>query len=99
MRTMSGSIAAGDTVQYSGTGTIGKVKRFDQRDDETWALVDSSDLWYKVDTLEVLEGEVEAKEWDRKLTLDELKRTTERNIDRISRVQEILEVELCESGG
>ena len=96
---MSGSIAAGDTVKYSGTGTIGKVKRLDQRDHETWALVDSSDLWYKVDTLEVIEGEVEAKEWDRKLTLDELKQATERNADRISRVQEILEVELCESGG
>ncbi|HIE30793.1 MAG TPA: DUF2098 domain-containing protein [Methanosarcinales archaeon] len=96
---MSESIAAGDTVQYKGTGTIGKVKRFDQRDHETWALVDSSDLWYKVDTLEVLEGEVEAKEWDRKLTLDELKHANERSIDKIGRVQEILEVELCECGG
>ena len=96
---MSESIAAGDTVQYSGTGTIGKVKRFNQQDHETWALVDSSDLWYKTDTLKVLEGEVETKEWNKTLTLDELKQATERNVDRISRVQEILEVELCESGG
>jgi len=96
---MSESIAAGDTVQYGATGTIGKVKRFDQRDHETWALVDSSDLWYKIDTLKVLEGEFETKEWDKTLTLDELKQATERNVDRISRVQEILEVELCESGG
>lgn len=96
---MNGDIKVGSTVQYNGTGTVGKVKRIDQRDHETWALVDTTDLWYSADVLEVLGAEVEKKEWSRTLTLEELKRAEERTLDRISRVQEILEVELCECGG
>ncbi|MCD6206999.1 MAG: DUF2098 family protein [Methanosarcinales archaeon] len=95
----TGNIAVGNTVRYTGTGSIGKVKRLDERDHETWARVDGTGLWYKASSLEVLGEEVKRKEWDKELTLDELKRMEEHKLDRIGHVQEILEAELCESGG
>ena len=92
-------IAVGDTVRYAGTGSVGKVKRIDERDHELWARVDSTGLWYKASALEVLGEEFEQKEWDKELTLAELKRVEERKMDSIGNVQQILEAELCESGG
>ena len=92
-------IAVGDTVRYAGTGSVGKVKRIDERDHELWARVDSTGLWYKASALEVLGDEFEQKEWDKELTLEELKRIEARKMDSISNVQQILEVELCETGG
>ncbi|NOQ33506.1 MAG: DUF2098 domain-containing protein [Methanosarcinales archaeon] len=92
-------IAVGDTVRYAGTGSVGKVKRIQERDHELWARVDSTGLWYKASALEVLGEEFEQKEWDKELTLAELKRVEERKMDSIGNVQQILEAELCESGG
>ena len=92
-------IAVGDTVRYAGTGSVGKVKRIQERDHELWARVDSTGLWYKASALEVLGEEFEQKEWDKELTLEELKRIEARKMDSISNVQQILEVELCETGG
>ncbi len=92
-------IAVGSTVRYAGTGSVGKVKRIDERDHELWARVDSTGLWYKASALEVIGEESEQKEWDKELTLAELKRVEERKMDSISNVQQILEVELCETGG
>ncbi len=92
-------IAVGDTVRYAGTGSVGKVKRIDERDHELWARVDSTGLWYKASALEVLGEEFEKKEWGKELTLEELKRMEARKMDSISNVQQILEAELCESGG
>ncbi|NOQ28678.1 MAG: DUF2098 domain-containing protein [Methanosarcinales archaeon] len=92
-------VAVGDTVRYAGTGSVGKVKRIDERDHELWARVDSTGLWYKASALEVLGEEFEQKEWDKELTLEELKRIEARKMDSIGNVQQILEAELCESGG
>lgn len=92
-------IAVGNTVRYAGTGSVGKVKRIQERDHELWARVDSTGLWYKASTLEVLGEKFEQKEWDKELTLEELKRIEARKMDSISNVQQILEVELCETGG
>jgi len=92
-------ITVGSTVRYSGTGSVGKVKRIQERDHELWARVDSTGLWYKASALEVLGKEFEQKEWDKELTLEELKRIEARKMDSIGNVQQILEAELCESGG
>jgi hypothetical protein len=92
-------IVVGNTVRYAGTGSVGKVKRIQERDHELWARVDSTGLWYKTSALEVLGEEFEQKEWDKELTLEELKRIEARKMDSISNVQQILEVELCETGG
>ena len=92
-------VTVGVTVRYAGTGSVGKVKRIQERDHELWARVDGTGLWYKASALEVLGEESEQKEWDKKLTLEELKRVEERKMDSISNVQQILEMELCETGG
>ena len=43
-------------VRYMGTGTIGKVKVLKTEDDGTvWAYLDSTGLYYKLDTLELIE--------------------------------------------
>ncbi|RJS72317.1 DUF2098 domain-containing protein [ANME-2 cluster archaeon] len=96
---MNGDIEVGSTVRYTNTGTIGKVKRFEERDHETWALVDSTGMWYSTEALELLGAEVEKKEWNKELSLEDLKRLEERKLDSISHAQQILEAELCESGG
>jgi len=96
---MNGDIEVGSTVRYTNTGTIGKVKKFEERDHETWALVDSTGMWYSIEALELLGAEVEKKEWNKELSLEDLKRLEERKLDSISHAQQILEAELCESGG
>ncbi len=96
---MNGDIEVGSTVRYTNTGTIGKVKKFEERDHETWALVDSTGMWYNTEALELLGAEVEKKEWNKELSLEDLKRLEERKLDSISHAQQILEAELCESGG
>ena len=96
---MNGDIEVGSNVRYSGTGTVGKVKRLDKRGEEMWARVDTTGLWYNSDALEVVSGEIKQKEWSKEMTLDDIKRSEERKMDTIGRAQEILEVELCESGG
>ena len=92
-------ITVGSTVRYTGTGSVGKVKRIQERNHELWARVDSTGLWYKASTLEVLGEEFKQKEWGKELTLEELKRVEARKLDSIDNVQQILEAELCESGG
>ena len=50
-------------VRYKGTGTIGTVKVLKEEDDgEKWALLDSTGLYYRLDTLESIESAPERKE-------------------------------------
>jgi len=50
-------------VRYRGTGTIGTVKVLKVEDDgETWAFLDSTGLYYRLDTLELIEKPPERKE-------------------------------------
>ncbi|NOQ32793.1 MAG: DUF2098 domain-containing protein [Methanosarcinales archaeon] len=97
---MNGDISIGSTVRYTGTGSVGEVKRLEERDHELWVRLDSTGLWYATAALEVLgegfEGNgwarkrsLKKKEWDRKLTLEELKKVEERKKEDIRHVQEI----------
>jgi hypothetical protein len=97
---MNGDISIGNTVRYSGTGSIGEVKRLEEIDHELWARLDSTGLWYAVAALEVL-GEafeesgwarkrsLKKTEWDRKPKLEELKKVEERRMEGMRHVQEI----------
>jgi len=50
-------------VRYKGTGTIGIVKVLKVEDDgETWAYLDSTGLYYRLDTLELIEKAPERKD-------------------------------------
>jgi hypothetical protein len=42
-------------VRYKGTGTVGTVKVLKDEDGEKWALLDSTGLYYRLDTLEPID--------------------------------------------
>ena len=49
-------------VRYTGTGTIGTVKVLKTEDDGTvWAYLDSTGLYYRLDTLELIEKSPERR--------------------------------------
>lgn len=50
-------------VRYKGTGTIGTVKVLKEEEDgQKWALLDSTSLYYRLDTLEPIEQAPERRE-------------------------------------
>lgn len=59
-------------VRYKGTGTIGTVKVLKVEDDgETWAYLDSTGLYYRLDTLELIEKVPERKDLEG-MTLEQI---------------------------
>jgi hypothetical protein len=51
-------IRKGVHVRYTGTGSAGEAVDFKSENKETWVLLDTTDLWYKTEFLEVI-GESE----------------------------------------
>ncbi len=51
-------IRKGVHVRYMGTGSAGEAVDFKSDDEGTWVLLDTTDLWYKTKSLEVM-GESE----------------------------------------
>ncbi len=49
-------------VRYKGPGTVGKVKVLKDEDGEKWALLDSTGLYYRADTLELIDRLPERRE-------------------------------------
>ena len=47
-------ILKGFHVRYTGTGSTGEVIDLKSEDNENWILLDTTDLWYKTDSLEVI---------------------------------------------
>ena len=84
-------------VRYMGTGTIGKVKVLKTEDDGTvWAYLDSTGLYYKLDTLEFIEKPPERKELEG-MTLEQIQ-------ERFKQTQEMMDAakmqdENLETGG
>ena len=59
-------------VRYKGTGTIGTVKVLKvEEDGAKWALLDSTGLYYRLDTLEAIEKAPERKELEG-MTLEQI---------------------------
>jgi hypothetical protein len=89
------SITEGIYVIYGGTGTIGKVSGIKTIDEATWAKIDSTDLWYKTDTLQIVDKIDEklkkASKEDLKDKVKKMKKTVGEDIDMSS--------ELCDGGG
>jgi len=97
---MNGDISIGNTVRYAGTGSVGEVNKMEERCHELWVRLDSTGLWYAAAAIEVLGDEFEEMgwtrkrslkktEWDRKLTLEALKKVEERKREDIHNVQEV----------
>ena len=71
-------------VRYIGTGTVGKVKVIKTEDDGTvWAYLDSTGLYYRLDTLELSEKPPERKELEG-MTLEQIQ-------DRFKQTQEMID--------
>jgi hypothetical protein len=66
-------IAEGALVRYSGTGTVGVVKAITEDEAGKWAFLDSTGLYYKVETLEPIDKIPERKELGG-ATVEEIKR-------------------------
>ncbi|MCS7140311.1 MAG: DUF2098 domain-containing protein [Candidatus Nezhaarchaeota archaeon] len=49
-------IAIGSLVRYTGTGTVGIVRAIDLIEGRYWALIDTTNLYYDIDYLELVEG-------------------------------------------
>ena len=89
------TITEGSYVIYGGTGTIGKVSGIKKLDEDIWAKIDSTDLWYKSNTLQVVDKADEklkkASKEDFKEKVKKMKKTVGEDIDMSS--------ELCDGGG
>jgi len=82
-------IKAGDYVKYINTGTVGEILEVMEDDEGVWALLDSTDLYYKVDFLE-LTGEVfkrEAKRKDLEADIEEKLRLQEEAVESLKNVE------------
>ena len=49
-------IIKGVLVKYTGTHTIGKVEKIISHDGLAWVKLDSNGLYYRIDYIEVIEG-------------------------------------------
>ena len=67
------SIEVGDTVKYVNSDTISRVTEIKKDEQgEVWVLLESTDLWYREETLEPTEIKAKEKKEERELTAEEL---------------------------
>lgn len=84
-------------VRYRGTGTIGTVKVLKVEDDgETWAFLDSTGLYYRLDTLELIEKLPERKELEG-MTLEQIQERFKQTQDMMDAVK--MQDDNLETGG
>lgn len=72
-------IKAGDAVKYVNSDTVSRVTEI-KKDDQgnVWALLESTELWYREETLEL--AEIKAKETEEEvLTAEELEERFRKN--------------------
>ncbi|MEA5036693.1 hypothetical protein SDC9_23576 [bioreactor metagenome] len=60
----------GDTVRYGRTGTVGKIVTFTEERGETFAELDSTGMYYRIDQLTAIKDEKTREEKPRDLTRD-----------------------------
>lgn len=66
-------ITIGSSVRYVNRNTVGSVVDIKEDEEGIWALLDATDLYYKVDALEVIEAQVAKKEIEKVVTETEIK--------------------------
>lgn len=82
-------IKVGDFVKYINTGTVGEVTEIMEDDEGIWAFLDSTELYYKVDFLELTDEVVktEAKRRDLEADIEEKIRMREEAIESLQNVE------------
>lgn len=94
---MSEEISEGSIVRYGGTGTVGIVKVLkSEEDDEKWALLDSTGLYYHLSTLQPIEKMPERRGIGAR-SLEEMQERMKAEEERMRSVK--MEDESVESGG
>ncbi len=94
---MATEIREDSLVRYKGTGTIGTVKVLKEEDDGAkWALLDTTGLYYRLDTLEVIEKAPERKELEG-MTLEQIKERFKQQQEMMDKAK--MQDETLETGG
>lgn len=88
-------IIKGSYVIYGGTGTIGKVVDVKTEDKDTWAKVDSTELWYNSNYLQAVD-KTEAKKVERKV--EDIKEKVKKRGKLVGEDVD-MSSELCDGGG
>ena len=84
-------------VRYKGTGTIGTVNVLKVEDDgETWAYLDSTGLYYRLDTLELIDKAPERKDLEG-MTIEQIQERFKQTQDMMDAVK--MQDENLETGG
>jgi len=84
-------------VRYKGRGTIGRVKVLRVEDDGVaWAFLDSTGLYYRLDTLEIIEKAQERRELEG-MTIEQIQERFRQTQDMMEAVR--MQDESLESGG
>jgi hypothetical protein len=99
------NIMKGSHVRYTGTGSAGEVLDVKSNGEGSWARIDTTDLWYNSQYLEVIE-----KQQFEKIKLKKTQETTESSADEKERAKKVslqkkigegvdMSSELCDGGG
>jgi hypothetical protein len=83
-------------VRYKGTGTVGIVKVLKEEDGEKWALLDSTGLYYRLNSLEAIDRVPERKELEG-MTLEQIKERFKAQQEMMDKAR--MQDESLESGG
>lgn len=97
-------IAKGNHVRYTGTGSTGEVTNLRSDDEGSWVLLDTTELWYKTDSLEVIREEDYLKIKNHTIFKSEKVNEKEDVKDKVQRSKTKFENvdmsnELCDGGG
>lgn len=88
-------LTKGAYVRYAGTGTVGNVSDIKVIDEETWAKIDITDLWYKSNTLQtVSKVEKTAREVSKEELREKVKKMKKTIGDNVE-----MSSEMCDGGG
>ena len=82
-------IKVGDYVKYINTGTVGEITEIMADEEGVWAFLDSTELYYKVDFLELTDEVVkkEAKRRDLEADIEEKIRLREEAVESLQNVE------------
>lgn len=73
------SIEIGNSVKYGGTGTTGHIKEIICDDEGAWAVIDTTNLLYKLETLTLLEEfKAKVEQGEKAFSTEEIQKVLEK---------------------